>query len=57
VLIEKGLEPGTLIFLNNPENPEKFRLEGKDLMKIIKEREKSRSAMAGTFRKKPGGVF
>jgi len=57
VLIEKGLEQGTLIFLNNPENPEKFRLEGKDLMKIIKEREKSRSAMAGTFRKKPGGVF
>ena len=57
VLIEKGLEQGTLIFLNNPENPEKFRLEGKDLMKIIKEREKSRSAQAGAYRKKPEGVF
>jgi HlyD family secretion protein len=57
VLIEKGLEPGTIIFLNNPENPEKFKVEGKELMKIIKEREKSRSAQAGAFRKKPGGVL
>jgi multidrug efflux pump subunit AcrA (membrane-fusion protein) len=57
VLIEKGLEPGTLIFLNNPDNPARFRLEGKDLMGIIKEREKSKSAMAGALRKKPGGVL
>jgi hypothetical protein len=57
VLIEKGLEPGTIIFLNNPENPEKFKVEGKELMKIIKEREKSRSAQAGAYRKKPEGVF
>jgi hypothetical protein len=57
VLIEKGLEAGTLIFLNNPEKPEKFRLEGKDLIKVIKDREKSRSAVAGAFRKKPEGVL
>ena len=57
VLIEKGLEPGAIIFLNNPENPEKFKVEGKELMKIIKEREKSRSAQAGAYRKKPEGVF
>jgi hypothetical protein len=47
----------SLIFLNNPENPEKFKVEGKELMKIIKEREKSRSAQAGAFKKKPGGVL
>jgi len=57
VLIEKGLEPGTLVYLNNPENPEKFRLEGKNLISIIKEREKARSDAAGIYRKKPGRVL
>jgi multidrug efflux pump subunit AcrA (membrane-fusion protein) len=57
VLIEKGLEPGTLIYLNNPEDPEKFRLEGKDLIPVIKEREKARGDVAGMFRKKPEGIL
>jgi HlyD family secretion protein len=57
VLIEKGLERGTLVYLNNPENPEKFRLEGKNLINIIKEREKARSDAAGMYRKKPGRVL
>ena len=47
VLIEKGLDAGTLLYLNNPENPEKFRLEGKELIQIIKEREKARNDVAG----------
>jgi multidrug efflux pump subunit AcrA (membrane-fusion protein) len=47
VLIEKGLDAGTLLYLNNPENPEKFRLEGKELIQIIKEREKARNDLAG----------
>jgi len=57
VLIEKGLEAGNLLYLNNPENPEKFRLEGKDLIGIIREREKTRSDLAGMYRKKPEGVL
>jgi multidrug efflux pump subunit AcrA (membrane-fusion protein) len=57
VLIEKGLDAGTLLYLNNPENPEKFRLEGKELIQIIKEREKARSDVAGMYRKKHGGVL
>jgi HlyD family secretion protein len=57
VLIEKGLDAGTLLYLNNPENPEKFRLEGKELIPIIKEREKVRNDVAGVYRKKTGGVL
>lgn len=57
VLIEKGLEAGTILYLNNPENPEKFRLEGKELIQLIKEREKARSEVAGLYRKKSGGVL
>jgi len=57
VLIEKGLDAGTLLYLNNPENPEKFRLEGKELIQIIKEREKARSDVAGMYSKKHGGVL
>jgi HlyD family secretion protein len=57
VLIEKGLEAGTILYLNNPEHPEKFRLEGKDLIQVIKERGRSRSSVAGMFRKNPEGVL
>jgi multidrug efflux pump subunit AcrA (membrane-fusion protein) len=57
VLIEKGLDAGTLLYLNNPANPEKFRLEGKELIKIIKEREKARNDVAGVYRKKPGRIL
>jgi multidrug efflux pump subunit AcrA (membrane-fusion protein) len=57
VLVEKGLEKGNLLYLNNPENSEKFRLSGIDLIGIIKEREKVRSDLAGMYRKKPTGVL
>ena len=57
VVVEKGLDPGTLIYLNNPENPEKFKLKGKELIAVIKEREKLRNDVAGMYRKKPGGVL
>ena len=57
VLIEKGLEPGTLIYLNNPENTEKFKLNGKELITVIKEREKLKNDVAGMYRKRPGGVL
>jgi hypothetical protein len=57
VQIEKGLEEGTLLYLNNPENPEKFRLEGKDLIREIREKEKARRNIAGMYRKKTDGVL
>ena len=57
VMVEKGLEQGTTIYITNPEIPEKFKLSGKDLIAIIKEREKLKSDVAGMYRKKPGGVL
>jgi hypothetical protein len=36
MVIEAGLEPGTKVYLGNPENPEKFRLVGQDLIPLIK---------------------
>jgi HlyD family secretion protein len=32
VVIKKGLEPGTLVYIATPENPEKFKMEGKELL-------------------------
>lgn len=40
IIIEKGLEPGAMLYLNNPEKPEKFKLAGEDLIPVLKEREK-----------------
>ncbi|MGE5419314.1 MAG: efflux RND transporter periplasmic adaptor subunit [Chloroflexota bacterium] len=40
MLIEQGLEPGNMVYLGNPDNPEKFRLTGEELIPYIKEREK-----------------
>jgi len=57
VLVEKGLEAGALLYLGNPENPEKFKLAGKDLIGIIKGREKAKSSLAGMYRKKTTGVL
>lgn len=42
MIIEKGLEPGTLVYLGYPENPEKFNLEGEDLIPVIKEKDRIR---------------
>lgn len=39
VIVEKGIEPGTEIYLSTPEKPEKFSLAGEELIPIIKERE------------------
>jgi len=40
IVIEKGLDPGTLIYLNKPEITEKFSLSGQYLIPVIKERYK-----------------
>lgn len=43
VIVEKGIEPGTVMYLNTPEDPEKFtKLLGQDLIPIIKEKEKAK---------------
>jgi len=52
IIIEKGLEPGTMLYLNNPEKPEKFKLAGEDLIPVLKEREKVRKAEYESYRKK-----
>lgn len=57
VLVEKGLEAGNLLFLNNPENTEKFRLEGKDHIPLIKARERAKDDLAGMYSKKPEGAL
>jgi hypothetical protein len=43
VIVEKGLEPETQIYLNLPEEPERFtRMAGEELIAEIKEREKAK---------------
>ncbi|MFA5848566.1 MAG: efflux RND transporter periplasmic adaptor subunit [Bacteroidales bacterium] len=41
VIIEQGLEPGEKIFLSVPEDPESFNLIGKELISVIKDKEKA----------------
>jgi HlyD family secretion protein len=36
VIVEKGLEPGAVIYLIPPQNPENFKLVGADLIPLIK---------------------
>jgi HlyD family secretion protein len=54
VIVEKGLEPGTMIYINNPEDSEKFRMAGEDLIPVLKEREKIKRIENEKYRKKPG---
>lgn len=46
MVIEKGLEPGSLVYLVNPENPGKFRIEGDDLVPQLKEKMKNSGHLA-----------
>jgi len=40
VIVEQGLESGTIIYLIPPEEPQKFKLVGENLISLIKERKK-----------------
>jgi HlyD family secretion protein len=51
VIVEQGLEPGTILYLSTPENPERFKLAGEDLKTIILEREKARKAEEDKLKK------
>lgn len=42
VVIEQGLEAGTVIYLSTPENINKFRLAGQDLIAVNQERAKAK---------------
>jgi hypothetical protein len=57
VVIEKGLEPGTMLYITNPENTDKFKLEGQELITIIKARQKAANDLAGMYRKKAANVL
>lgn len=57
VIIEKGLEPGSMIYITNPEKPEKFRLAGEEIIAEIKAREMRRKAENRNYSNKPAGVL
>ena len=40
VVIEKGIEPGQMIYLSTPLKPEGFKLKGEELISVIKEKER-----------------
>jgi multidrug efflux pump subunit AcrA (membrane-fusion protein) len=42
VIIKQGLEPGTLIYLVQPENPETFKLVGQNFIPMIRESDKTK---------------
>jgi HlyD family secretion protein len=44
VIIEQGLNPGETVYLSTPEKPEKFKLSGTELIKTIRERERTKKA-------------
>jgi len=51
VIIEKGLEPKSVIYLNTPEGGDKYKIAGADLIPVIKEKEKARKAEEMRIRK------
>ena len=42
IIVEQGLEPEEVIYLNLPEEPEKFKVEGEELIPVIREKERKR---------------
>ena len=57
VIIEKGLEPGTMLYLSRPENAEEFKLIGGDLIPLLKERDKVRKLGDEKYMKKKEAVL
>lgn len=43
IVVEQGIKPGTQLYLNTPEEPEKFtKLAGEELIDVIKQKEKEK---------------
>jgi len=60
VIVEQGISAGDLLYLNTPEEPEKFnKLLGEDLISIIKEREKAarEAERRASQQQSQGGAF
>ena len=57
MVIEKGLEAGEKVYLGYPEDPAKFRLQGEDLIPLIKERDRIRRAENSTTGNMLQGAF
>jgi hypothetical protein len=51
VMVEKGLEPGSTIYVIPPEDPESFKMVGDDLVPIIHERNKAKRTENERYRK------
>ena len=47
VVIEKGIEPGTIMYLETPEKADSFRISGEELINIINERENAKKELYG----------
>lgn len=54
IIIEKGLEPGTKIWLTVPADPGSYSLAGAELIPVIKERELARLEMNRSHSAQPG---
>jgi len=59
IIVEQGIKPGDLLYLNTPEEPEKFnKILGEDLIATIKEKvkaEKEAERRANKQQARPGG--
>jgi hypothetical protein len=53
IIIEKGLDPGTRIWLSVPDKADKYRLAGTELIPDIKEREMARAELNRNFNAAP----
>lgn len=54
MVIEKGLEPGTQIYLGNPEKPEKFKMAGEELIPLVREKNRTINDRNVSTREKEG---
>jgi hypothetical protein len=49
IRIEEGLKPGTVIYLNNPESIDEFKLAGEELIPVLKERQRQKRIENTTY--------
>ncbi len=57
IIIEKGLKPGTMLYLDNPDEPGKFRLIGEELIPELKEIERQKKIQNRTYGTKVQGTL
>ena len=57
IVIEKGLKPGTMLYLDSPDDPENFRLTGEELIPELKEIERQKKIENRTYGTKVQGTL